>query len=94
MSTAGFPRDEDEVDPWAPRPNHIEMIRITISIEAFEAIAQTMPLGTVAYETEGGDRHIWLDPLVLNRFRALGGPGESYSDIILRIAANADTPST
>jgi hypothetical protein len=58
--------------------------------EAFEAIARTMPLGTVAYEAEGGERHIWLDPLMLNRLRALRGPGESYSDVILRVAADTD----
>ena len=32
-----------------------------------------MPLGTVAYEAEGGDRHIWLEPLVLNQLRGPRG---------------------
>jgi hypothetical protein len=34
----------------------------------------------------GGDLHIWLDPRVLDRLKALRGPGESYSDVILRLA--------
>jgi hypothetical protein len=41
----------------------------------------------VGYENEineRGERLIWLDPLALNRLRAMRGPGESYSDVILR----------
>jgi hypothetical protein len=30
---------------------------------------------------------VWLDPCVLARLRFLRGPGESYSDVILRLAA-------
>ena len=40
------------------------MIRIAISAEAFEAIARTLPLGSVGYEAEAnerGERLIWLD---------------------------------
>jgi hypothetical protein len=32
-----------------------------------------------------GERHIWLDPRVLERLKALRGPGESYSDVIVRL---------
>jgi hypothetical protein len=32
------------------------MIRIAISVEAFEAIARTLPLGSVGYETETNGR--------------------------------------
>ena len=41
----------------------------------------------VAFEREpddNGERLIWLAPEVVNRLRALRGPGESYSDVILR----------
>jgi hypothetical protein len=68
------------------------MIRITISQAAFDAIAATMPLGSVAYESEAnapGERKIWLASDVVNRLRALRGPGESYSDVILRLAEDA-----
>jgi hypothetical protein len=66
------------------------MIKIAISAEAFEAIAATMPLGNVGYENERtatGERLIWLDRAVVDRLSALRGTGESYSDVILRIAA-------
>jgi hypothetical protein len=51
-------------------------------------IAGTFPLGTVGHEPEPiskGER-IWLEASVLDRLRALRGPGESYSDVILRLA--------
>jgi hypothetical protein len=49
-----------------------------------------MPLGNVGFENqlnEKGERLIWLAPDVVGRLRSLRGPGESYSDIILRLAA-------
>ena len=35
---------------------------------------------------ERGERLIWLAPNVVNRLKAMRGPGESYSDVILRLA--------
>jgi hypothetical protein len=56
----------------------------------FEAIAATLPLGSsVGYESEPdarGERWIWLEPRFVDRVRALRGPGESYSGVILRLA--------
>jgi hypothetical protein len=46
----------------------------------------------VGYENETnerGERLIWLDPTVLKRLRAMRGPGESCSDVIMRLAAEA-----
>jgi hypothetical protein len=66
------------------------MIRIAISQAAFDAIAATMPLGSVGYEaerTERGEVFIWLEEGEVNRLKMLRGPGESYSDVILRLAA-------
>jgi hypothetical protein len=65
------------------------MIRIAISQAAFEAIAATLSLGSVGYENaanERGERLIWLDHAVVARLRAMRGPGESYSEVILRLA--------
>jgi hypothetical protein len=67
------------------------MVRIAISEAAFDAIAKTLPLGSVGYENkvnERGERLIWLDLAVVDRLRAMRGPGESFSDVILRIAAD------
>jgi hypothetical protein len=66
------------------------MIRIAISQTAFEAIARTLSFGNVSFEnkiTENGDRLIWLEPNVVDRLRSLRGSGESYSEVILRVAA-------
>jgi hypothetical protein len=64
------------------------MVRIAISQAAFEAMAKTLPLGSVGYENkvnEQGERLIWLDRAVVDRLRALRG-----SDVILRLAAEGD----
>jgi hypothetical protein len=60
-----------------------------ISQAAFEAIAKTLPLGSVCYDNktnEKGERLIWLEPSMVDRLRAMRGPGESWSDVILRLA--------
>ncbi len=65
------------------------MIRIAITPAAFEAIAATLPLGSVGYEPQlnaKGERLIWLEAAVVDRLAAMRGPGESYSDVILRLA--------
>ena len=64
------------------------MVRIAINEAAFQAIAKTLPLGSVGFENkvnERGERLIWLDRAIADRLRALRGPGESYSDVILRL---------
>ena len=56
------------------------MIRIAISPAAFDAIAATLPLGSVAYEAEvneRGERLIWLEAAMVDRLGAMRGPGES-----------------
>jgi hypothetical protein len=43
----------------------------------------------VGYENatnEKGERLIWLEPSMVDRLRAMRGPGESWSDVILRLA--------
>jgi hypothetical protein len=66
------------------------MIRIAITQAAYDAICATLPLGSVGYENkvnERGERLIWLDRAVVDRLRAIRGPGESFSDVILRFVA-------
>jgi predicted CopG family antitoxin len=46
----------------------------------------------VGYENaanERGERLIWLDRAVVDRLRSLRGPGESFSDVILRLASES-----
>jgi hypothetical protein len=64
------------------------MIKIAISQAAFDAIAETLPLGTVAVEpyfTAEGLRTIWIDPREADKLAAMRGEGETYSDVILRL---------
>jgi hypothetical protein len=66
------------------------VVRIAINVEAFEAIARTLPLGSVGYEAEPneqGERLIWLEDAMADRLSAMRGRGESYSDVIMRLAA-------
>jgi hypothetical protein len=54
----------------------------------FDAIAATLPLGSVGYEAQldaKGQRLIWLEAAVVDRLMAMRGFGESYSDVILRL---------
>jgi hypothetical protein len=54
------------------------MIRIAITGAAFEAIAATMPLGSVAVEPQvdaKGVREIWLKPRVVDWLRGAPWPG-------------------
>ena len=65
------------------------MVRIAIPQAAFDAIAKTLPLGSIGYENavnEKGERLIWLEPSMVDRLRSMRGPGESWSDVILRLA--------
>jgi len=47
-----------------------------------------LPLGSVGYEVQlnaQGERLIWLETAVADRLSAMRGPGENYSDVILRL---------
>jgi hypothetical protein len=64
------------------------MTRIAITLEAYQALVATLPLGSVAYEPEPnakGERVIWLEEVWLSNLNAMRKPGESYSDVILRL---------
>ena len=59
-----------------------------ITAEAFDAIVATLPLGTVGYEAERTEKGPHLNrPRVADRLSAMRGEGESYSDVIIRLAA-------
>jgi hypothetical protein len=66
------------------------VIRIAITAEAYEAIARTLALGTVACEpqsNENGERLIWLEERWLDKLNSIRRSGESYSEDIIRLAA-------
>jgi hypothetical protein len=66
------------------------MIKIAISVAAYEAICARLPLGSVAYDPEAderGERTVWLEDAMADRLGAMRGPDEGYSETILRVAA-------
>jgi hypothetical protein len=64
------------------------MARIAFGVGAFDAIARTLPLGSGAvepYYNERGERTVWLEDTMDDRLGAMRRPGESYSEVILRL---------
>jgi hypothetical protein len=51
-------------------------------------ICATLPLGGVASNltSTSGDRYVWLEDAMADRLGAMRRSGESYSEVILRIA--------
>ena len=64
------------------------MVTISITPAAFVAIASTLPKGytAVGRPDDQGGYQVTLDPRVRDRLNARRRPGESYSDVILRLA--------
>jgi hypothetical protein len=65
------------------------MIQIPITEEAFDAIAASLPSGWIAEAPQrlrDGRPAIWLPEALLAHLKALRGPGEDYSDVIIAIA--------
>jgi hypothetical protein len=65
------------------------VIRIVISLAAYEAIAASLPKG---YEARPPDRvklgqgvGVWLNPRTVAALRMARGTGEGYSEVILRL---------
>jgi hypothetical protein len=55
------------------------MVRIAISVEAFEAMVRALRPGSVGYENkidERGERLIWLDHAVVARLMPMRGRGK------------------
>jgi hypothetical protein len=89
------------------------MICIAITAEAYEAVARTLALGTVAVEPQlnkRGERLIWIEERWLDKLNSIRrseaiirlaalthrrrwklaaqrGPGKSYCEVIVRLAA-------
>jgi len=63
------------------------MIRIAITVAAFDAVSTTLPLGSERETGEKGRRLIWVERQVAYRFAAMRQPGESMSNVIIRLAA-------
>ena len=65
------------------------MIRIALTPAAYEATASTLPKGAPLWpvERQGATKcFILVEAAVVDRLAAMRGPGEDYSDVILRLA--------
>jgi hypothetical protein len=70
------------------------MIRIAVSLAAYQAIASTIPQGRTARPPEpldvGEGVGMWVDHVTLAALRRERGAGEGWSEVILRLCS----PST
>jgi hypothetical protein len=64
------------------------MIRIEISAAAYQALAGGRDPHRLLepHRSPEGGFYLWLTRPVLDRFNHARGPGESYSDVILRMS--------
>jgi hypothetical protein len=65
------------------------VIELAVTAEAYEAIVSTLVRDAVArrpIRNAMGEYLIHLDEKTVNRLTALRRPGESYSDVIVRLA--------
>jgi len=63
------------------------MIRIVLTKAAYDAIASTLPKGAARWpmQREHGQCFIQVEAAVVDRMRSMRRPGESYSNVILRL---------
>ena len=62
-------------------------IRIALTDAAYDAIASTLPKGAARWpmQRDRGQCFIQVEAAVVDRMRAMRRPGESYSEVILRL---------
>jgi hypothetical protein len=65
----------------------LEMIRVVLTDEAYDAIASTLPKGAARWpmQRDRGQCFIQVEAAVVDRMRAMRRPGETYSEVILRL---------
>ena len=65
----------------------LEIIRIAPTDAAYDAIASTLPKGAARWpmQRDRGQCFIQVEAAVVDRMRAMRRPGESYSQVILRL---------
>ena len=73
----------------ATRPTFPTMIRIAVSLAAYQAIAATIPEGRTARPPEplevGEGVGMWIDHVTLAALRRERRAGEGWSEVILRL---------
>lgn len=67
---------------------YLKTIRVALTDAAYDAIASTLPKGAARrwpMQRDRGQCFIQVEAAVIDRMRAMRRPGESYSEIILRL---------
>jgi hypothetical protein len=66
----------------------VALIRLAITPAAYAVIVATHPASARLKRSSApnGEFYVWLEPQYVDRLRAVRKPGESYSDVILRLA--------
>ena len=64
-----------------------KMIGVALTDAAYDAIASTLPKGAARWpmQRDRGQSFIQVEAAVADRMRAMRRPGESYSQVILRL---------
>jgi hypothetical protein len=79
---------------FRPHPSYVSlMIRIAISLAAYQALASTMPEGTARPPEPlevGEGVGMWIDHATLAALKRERRAGEGWSEVILRMTAQAD----
>ena len=63
------------------------MIRLALTDAAYDVIATTLPKSAARWpmQRDRGQSFIQVEAAVVDRMRAMRRPGESYSEVILRL---------
>jgi hypothetical protein len=66
-----------------------EMIRVAFTDAAYDVIASTLPKGAARWpmQRDRGQCFIQVEAAVVDRMTVMRRPGESYSEVILRLVA-------
>jgi hypothetical protein len=69
-------------------PGCVALIRLTITPAAYAVVAATHPASARLKRSSApnGEFYVWLEPKYVDELRAMRKQGESYSDVILRMA--------
>jgi hypothetical protein len=72
----------------AAEESSVALIRLTITPAAYAVIVATHTANADLAQSRAsiGEFYVWLEPKHVDRLRAVRKPGESYSDVILRMA--------
>jgi hypothetical protein len=73
--------------------SHWPQIGLTITPQAFRAISSTLLAESARPEVPAREYLVWLPQIAVDHLRDLREPGETFSDVILRLTQTRDAAS-